>query len=186
MKTIDSTTDMQHRAEEALRSALSQVSTIKVREIRRESHLSRAKDRFVAHVEVLGRAHALACEVRTHTLAANLRKAIEELNEEATRHSPAAIPVLILPYLTPDAEAICKETRAAYIDFEGNARISLGEVFIVKRSMRVRDGSAAVSCTVASQEEKTRPPAPLVFVPSNLPASASRGRTDTAAIIGAA
>ena len=43
MRTIDSTTDMQHRAEEALRSLLSQVSTIKVREIRRETHMSRRR-----------------------------------------------------------------------------------------------------------------------------------------------
>lgn len=186
MRTIDSTTDMQHRAEEALRSLLSQVSTIKVREIRRETHMSRGKDRFVVHIEVLGRSHALACELRTYTSASNLRKAIEELNAEATRYSPAAVPMLILPNLTPDAEAICKETRAAYVDFEGNARISLGEVFIVKRSMRARDGSSAFSSTFASQEAKTRAPAPMVFVAPNLPASASRSRTDTAAIVGVA
>jgi len=185
MKTVESKADMQYRAEEVLRSLLSQVSTIKVLEIQYESHASRAKGRFVAHIEVLGRSHALACEVRTHAPCAHLHKAIEELNQEASKLSPKAIPVLIVPYLPADAQAICKEFNAAFVDFEGNARISLGEVFIVKRSMRARS-AAAVSSVVASQEMNTRLHSPTAFIAPNIPAAASRSRTDTAAIVGVA
>ena len=185
MKIIESKADMQHRAEEVLRSLLSQVSTIKLREIRHESHVSRAQGRFLAHIDVLGRSRILACEVRLQTLAANLHKAIEELNDEAAKLSPEAIPVLIVPYLTPDAEAICRESQAAFVDFEGNARIALGEVFIGKRSIPAHSRAAA-SAAVVNQEMRSRPLAPAVFVAPNIPAVAPRTRTDTAAIVGVA
>jgi hypothetical protein len=185
MKAIESKSDMQYRAEEVLRSLLSQVSTIKIREIQCEPHTSRAKGRFVAHVEVLGRPHALACEVRALAPGAHLQKAIEELNEEAAKLSPKAIPVLIAPYLPADAQAICKESHAAFVDFEGNARISLGEVFIVKRS--IRSHSTATSAAVpVNQEMPPRPQAPSVYLARSIPAVASRSRTDTAAVVGVA
>lgn len=183
MRTIESTTDMQHRAEQALCALLSQVSTVKLREIRHESHLGRTKGRFVAHVEVLGRSRALACEIKTHSLASGLRKAIEELDKEAARLSPEAIPVLIVPQLSADAEAICKASRAAFLDFEGNARISLGEVFIVKRRMRA---DSAPDALATLQAAKSKTPAPLVYVAPSNSASAALGRTDAAVIVGAA
>jgi hypothetical protein len=51
-------------------------------------------------------------------------------------------PVLIAPYLSPEAQTLCKERDAGFLDLEGNARLSPGEVFIGKRSMNVHRPAA--------------------------------------------
>jgi hypothetical protein len=186
MRTVESRTEMQHRAEEVLRLLLAQVSAVKLRGIQHDSHTSRVKGRFVAHIEVLGRSRALACEVRSHAPTANLRKTIEELHAEAAHLAPDATPVLIAPYLPPEAQAICKECRTAFLDLEGNARLALGEVFIGKRSVPVRNSATGDSSACTGQEARTRPLAPTAYLATSIPAAAPRVRTDTAAIVGVA
>ncbi len=45
---------------------------------------------------------------------------------------------MIAPYLSPEAQTICKESHTNFIDLEGNARITIGEIFIGKRTMVLR------------------------------------------------
>ncbi len=59
---------------------------------------------------------------------ASLQRTAQDFNADAT-------PVLIAPHLSPEAQALCKETRVAFLDLEGNARLFVGEVFIVMRSL---------------------------------------------------
>jgi len=184
MKAIDLRTGMRHRAEDELRLLLSQVSTIKFRDICHESLASRAKGRFIAHIEVLGRSRALACEVKAHALAANLRKTIEELNEDAAHLAPGAIPVLIVPHLSADAQAVCREFQAGFVDFEGNARLSVDDVFIVKRSMRARHEQPQALKAVIDRPAVLRPPAPTLFVSSNIPGAESRLREAVGPAVG--
>jgi hypothetical protein len=46
-----------------------------------------------------------------------------------------AIPVLIAPRLSPEAQALCKENQVGFLDLEGNARLTVGDFFIVMRSL---------------------------------------------------
>jgi hypothetical protein len=126
-----------HRAAEALKRLLSQVSTINLKEIRHDSAGSSAAG-FVAHVDVFGRSHVLACEFRPNGQLADLERQVEELRDSAARFAPDATPVLIAPYLSPEAQAICNSCAAGFLDLEGNARISVGEVFIGKRTLSNR------------------------------------------------
>jgi hypothetical protein len=127
--------EMRERATEALKLVLSQVSTIKLKEIRHDSAEQPSGGGFVAHVDVLGHSHLLACEVRSSGQLVDFERHVEELRESAARFAPDAIPVLIAPYLSPEAQAICKARAAGFLDLEGNARIAVGEVFIGKRSV---------------------------------------------------
>jgi len=128
-----------HRAEEALRSLLSTVSTIKLKEISHQTWQDRSKVRFIAHVDVFGHARQLACEVRSSSRPVNLRKTLNELRRSAEQFSADAAPVLIAPSLAPEAQAICKECSTGFLDLEGNARIAVGEVFIGQRTHARRD-----------------------------------------------
>jgi hypothetical protein len=128
MKTKNAVDDLELRATEALRTLLGQVSVIKLKQIRRESNGS-----VLADVDVLGHRHTLACEVKSNSQLENLRTALQNLNDE--HRKDATIPVLIAPYLSPEAQAICKESHAGFIDLEGNARLAMGEVFIGKRAI---------------------------------------------------
>lgn len=133
MKSNISTDNLEYRATEALRALLGQISVIKLKEIRRAP-----KGPILARVDVLGHCHTLACEIEPNVRPENLRGALEELRQEAVRCETAATPLLIAPYLSSEAQAVCKDCSASYLDLEGNARLALGEVFIGKRSTQAR------------------------------------------------
>jgi hypothetical protein len=138
MKMHPSRNEMQHRAAEALKLLLAQVSTIKLREIRNESEGKSPSEGFVAHVDVFGRRHLLACEVMSGGKLLDLEKQLEELHECAAGFGDGATPVLIAPRLSPEEQAICKARAAGFLDLEGNARIAVGEVFIGRRTLGSR------------------------------------------------
>ena len=127
MRIKNSADDLEHRAAEALRKVLGQVSMIKLKEIRREANGS-----VVADVEVLGHHHTLACQIKSIAHPDDLRTSLRNLND--SHRKDAAIPVVIAPYMPPEAQAVCKESHAGFLDLEGNARLAMGEVFIGKRA----------------------------------------------------
>jgi len=140
MKTRSSMDELELRATEALRTLLGQVSVIKLKEIRRE------KGSVLADVDVLGHRHTLACEVKPNAQPESLRTALRNLNN--AHRKDATIPVVIAPYMSPEAQALCKESQAGFIDLEGNARLAMGEVFIGKRAFTPH---ASAASTVARQ-----------------------------------
>jgi hypothetical protein len=159
--------EMQHRAAEALKRLLAQVSTIKLKEIRHESAEPSAAAGFVAHVDVFGRSHMLACEVRTGGPLADLEKHLKQLHSNAARFAPNTTSVLIAPYLSPEEQAICKAHAAGFLDLEGNARIAVGEVFIGKRT-RARQSFERPTVVIAEAfDTRTSPAAQGLLAKSN-------------------
>jgi hypothetical protein len=144
MKMRDASHDLETRAAAALKAVLAEVSTIKVREIRHESTETGLNRNFTAHVEVFGHRHTLACAVQSDGQPVNLRTALE--NGAGIGQPPAGITrVIIAPYLSPEAQALCKANEAGFLDLEGNARLTLGEVFIVKRTLPHQDQAQPAS-----------------------------------------
>ena len=121
------------RAIEALRAVLQQVSTIKVRDLKRASKPPGRG--IVAHIDVLGHNHTLACRVEASGEPGQVSTALTELDACAAHLAANATPVLIVPYLSAEVQALCERSRAGFLDLEGNARLVIGEVFIVKRSL---------------------------------------------------
>jgi hypothetical protein len=134
MKSPEWKNEIQGRAVEALKSALSSVSSAKLVEVRRPSHAKLGRLGFLAYVIVFGRTHTLACHIRESVESVNLDAALGRFRERAG----GATPVLIAPYLSFKAQSICKKCNAAFLDLEGNARIVLGEIFIGRRSIPAR------------------------------------------------
>ncbi len=139
MKTNDAKRDLEIRAAAALKAVLAEVSTIKVTEIRHKSPEAGHDRGLMAYVDVFGNRHTLACDVQTDGQPQHLRSALEELRKGAANRPGDAMPVIIAPYLSPEAQAVCKENKAGFVDLEGNARLALGEVFIVKRTLPNRE-----------------------------------------------
>ena len=135
MKPGNKRHELEIRAAEALKAALGEVSTIKVREIRHDWPEASRDAGFTAYVDVFGRHHTLACDVETDAQPHRLRSALDELRHGVSRLHGDATPVIIAPHLSAEAQALCKENKAGFLDFEGNVRLSLGEVFIVKRTL---------------------------------------------------
>jgi hypothetical protein len=133
MKPFSTKRELRIRAAEALRAVLAEVSGVKVREIRHASTDAGGTSAFTVSVDVYGRNHTLACEIASDGQPAHLRLLLEGLCNSIASTCTAATPVIIAPHISDEARAMCKESQAGYLDLDGNARIALGEVFILRR-----------------------------------------------------
>ena len=140
MKAMRVPNEMETRAAEALDTLLHQVSSIKTRDIRFQPAHRRSD--FVASVEVLGQRRKLVCNVADGD-PNHVREALRKLTHCADSKKTGATPVLITPKLSEQTRAMCAEWRVGCLDLEGNARLTVDEVFIGKRSVRsVAEGQA--------------------------------------------
>lgn len=135
MRMHDTRHELETRAAAALKAALAEVSAIKVREIRHESSKTGHDSSLMVFVDVFGRRHVLTCEIQSDGQPKHLRPALEGLCAGVAHRTDDAMPIIIAPYLSPEAQALCKENKTGFVDLEGNARLTLGEVFIVKRTL---------------------------------------------------
>jgi len=143
MKATRIPNEMEARAVEALSALLLQVSTIKTRDIKFQP--VHRKSNFLANIDVLGHSHKLVCKVADGR-PDDVRKAQQRLRTCADRRKSDATPVLIAPYLSPQAREMCEKGHVGFIDLQGNARLMVDEVFIGKRSVQ-----SAVSATVSTR-----------------------------------
>jgi hypothetical protein len=135
MNTVTVSTEFETRATEALKALLGRVSAIKLRELQCGSQPRSRFTAILAHIEVFGHSHILACEVDPYAEPDRLRSMLRELQVDSASLNSDTTPVLIAPYLSPEAQAICKQSHVGFLDLEGNARLSVDEVFIGMHSL---------------------------------------------------
>ncbi len=163
MKTA-ALTEIETRAAAALTALLARVSAIKLLELTRESQPRGRFAAILARIEIFGHSHTLACEVEPHGEPAHLRAALRNWQSDAASLASEAAPVLIAPYLSDEAQAICKQSHVGFLDLEGNARLNVGEIFIGMRSL---PGGAASHSSAALRKSPAR--AASSILPMGLP-----------------
>lgn len=120
----------------ALRDTLRQVSVINVKEITKEIRGKSSREgMLLGHVEIYGHAHLLACKVVPDCQASHVKDALRDLAGVEKRRGVVAVPILIAPSISEKTQNLCRENGIGFLDLDGNARLYLDEVFIVKRSM---------------------------------------------------
>jgi hypothetical protein len=140
MRNIEDARDYSGKhAVDALKAIIGQVSAFKLKEIQHESTGPHREIDILAHIDVYGRSHTLACKVTTGEQAHQIRPALRELRRAVTRLSGNAMPVLIAPHLSPEARMLCWENEVGFLDLEGNAYLVSGEAFIAKNSLPHHD-----------------------------------------------
>jgi hypothetical protein len=161
MKTNHTVNELETRAAEALRKLLEQVSTVKLRELRSVAPSSGRSPGLVARIEVLGHSHTLACKVAASPRLHSVDAALAELRGESAHLGAEVTPVLIAPYLSTQARALCQASQTGSLDLEGNARLVFGEVFIARRSLprRNRPSSNTAGRTAGRGAVQAIPPA---------------------------
>ncbi len=120
-------------AAEALRELLRQVPVIEVTEVELGVQREQRELDILAHVTVAGRRHALVCEVKANGQPRHVRMAVLQLRNYLAHYGADAIPVFIAPYLSPEAQALCREQEVGFLDLEGNARLVFDGVFIERQ-----------------------------------------------------
>jgi len=121
---------IEQQAAEVLRRVLEEVPAIEHLDVR---HVAREGDRSVdllAHIDTFGRRHTLVAEVKSSGQPRQIRPALLMLRDYVARQEESVTPVLIAPYLSAEAQDLCREYEVAYLDFEGNARLAFGTFFI--------------------------------------------------------
>lgn len=127
---------LEPEAIEALRETLQQISVIKVKDICVDRHGYRGDKTILCHIEIYGHAHLLACKLVSACDLPHLNRAVRELQNTEKERGVAVKQILISAAMSEEAQTLCRENNIGFLDLEGNARLYLDEVFIVKRSLR--------------------------------------------------
>lgn len=130
LKTYGSVNEFQMHAADALRNLLGQVSVIKLKDIKVESSAPNRQIDIVAQVNVSGKSHTLVCEVKHNGQPRYVREALFQLRDHVAHLGKDATPILIAPYLSPEGQALCRESETGFLDLAGNARLVFDGVFI--------------------------------------------------------
>jgi hypothetical protein len=88
MRMTDPMLAVRSRAAEALKTALHQVSQIKLRKIDHSSPGPDLKVDMLAHVDVHGRSHTLVCKLTASGRPDYVRMALKEFEGDVHRRSP--------------------------------------------------------------------------------------------------
>ncbi len=131
------------RAMAALQTMLNKVSAVTITNIRRNSHFAEGNTPgcdfdILAHVEVFGRVHTLACQVCAGEEPEFIDAILENLQKRASSIPGQVTAVLICPVLTPEVQALCAQHQIGCLDLCGNGRLTIGEVFMSMRSLPPR------------------------------------------------
>lgn len=133
MKSARTPNEMETRAAEALSALLHEVSSIKTRDIKFQP--AHRKSSILADIDVLGHSHKLVCNVADGQ-PDNVKRALQKLRTCADGKKLDSTPVLIAPFLSLQDRELCARNSVGFIDLQGNASLSVDEVFIGKRSVR--------------------------------------------------
>ena len=126
---------LEFEAIEALRETLQQISVIKVKEIALDRQSHRGDRTILGLVEIYRHSHLLACKAVNGCDTPHIKRAVDELRQVEKERGVVVTPILIAPTISEEAQALCRDSNIGFLDLDGNARLYLDEVFIVKRSL---------------------------------------------------
>lgn len=130
LKMSESMKELEIRAAGALGALIERVPTIKLEDIEVEPAGSDHGVDILAHVNVSDRPRVLVCEVKASGQPRHVRMALLQLRDYVAHHGSEVTPIFIAPYLSPEAQALCRAHEVGFLDLEGNARLVFDGVFI--------------------------------------------------------
>ena len=132
MKMLN-TVKIELQAADALRLLLGEVPAIENLEVRVVTRDPDAGIDLIAQVMAFGHQHKLVAAVKSSGQPRHVRSALLSLRDYVERQSDRVTPILIAPYLSSQAQDLCREFDVAYLDFEGNARLAFGTFFVSRQ-----------------------------------------------------
>jgi hypothetical protein len=130
LKMVDSVKSVDARAIEALKAVLGQIPAIKLKGIKLEPQSPDAQIDVLVRLIISGKRHVLACEVKSDGQPRFVRLGLLQLRNYIAHLGNDATPVLIAPFLSSQAQALCREQGVSFLDLEGNVRLAFDGIFI--------------------------------------------------------
>ncbi|WP_292532506.1 type IV toxin-antitoxin system AbiEi family antitoxin [Methylocystis sp.] len=133
LKAPESVKELENRAAAAFQELVAEVPAIRVERVEIEPALPFRGIDILVHLKIFDRPQILVCEVKSSGQPRNVRESLLQLRNYVAHSGHDAVPVLIAPYLSPEAQALCKEHNVAFLDLVGNARLAFDNLFIERR-----------------------------------------------------
>ena len=113
-----------------LSELIDSIPSIHLLKVEQQSHISNMAVDFIADIDVSGKRHTLICEVKSSGQPRYVQLGLLQLSNYIVRNNQKATPILIAPYLSPQAQKLCKDNQINYLDFEGNAHLIFDNALI--------------------------------------------------------
>lgn len=121
--------EIEHRAAEAVRSALEGIPFTSVQGVERELDFGGLRPDLVTVVGTPEGPRYFVAEVRWVGQPRAAREAIDRLRR-FRENRPDVVPVFIAPYISPASADLCIRDGAGYVDLSGNCRLLFDHSFI--------------------------------------------------------
>ena len=113
---------VEHQAIGAIRQVLGKVPEIASMEIQstgRDSEID-----LLISFDFGGERRVVAAKVQSSGQPRYVQGALFQLNRYFMDQHEPIIPIVVAPYLSEEARALCTESKVGFLDFEGNAHIT--------------------------------------------------------------
>ena len=130
LKLSKSVKEIESRAADILQAVLENIPTLKIKTLTIEGPRADRGVDILARVNAADQPRLLVCQVKQNGQPRYVREAVYQLRSYIEHLGKPATPVLIAPYLSPASRELCIENGISFLDFEGNARIAFGTIFI--------------------------------------------------------
>lgn len=128
---LPTSVNAERQAARVLESLLREIPRLDLDRIDREAALGTdAKYDIVVDGSYAGRPVQLIIEVKSNGQPRVVRSAAHQLKRYLEHRNEETVPVVMAPYLSEQAREACREEGVGYADFQGNAHIEFGAVYI--------------------------------------------------------
>lgn len=117
------------QAAEALQRCLKEVPFVYGSQLAREPVVEGVRPDLLARLDLPQGEQLLLVEVKGSGQPRQVREAINQLYR-LREVQPGAYPVVVAPYISPQAAEICAQEGVGYVDLAGNCRLAFGQVYI--------------------------------------------------------
>jgi Transcriptional regulator, AbiEi antitoxin, Type IV TA system len=122
--------ETENHAAELLEKLLREIPALKLKMVKVGPKVQDTGIDIIMRAEVSGVPHLLVCEVKHNGQPRYARDAVMQLRDYITRLGKPVTPIFIAPYVSPVTREFCRQNGVSFLDFEGNARLAFGTVFI--------------------------------------------------------
>lgn len=130
LKLLLSVDEVEKQAAKVVEKLLREIPALKLRSTQTGPKVRDAGIDIMMRVDVSGEPHLLVCQVKQSGQPRYARDAVMSLRYYITEQGGPATPIFIAPYVSPATREFCRQSGVSFLDFEGNARLSFGPVFI--------------------------------------------------------
>ncbi len=130
LKLADSVKALEQKGAAELERLLRRIPHLQLKSFKTQTMNQAERFDLEVRLTLDGVQHTLIVEMKANGQPRYAREAILQLKSAASHSQPPATPILIAPFLTPATRDLCTQEGVSYLDFEGNARLAFGSVYV--------------------------------------------------------